>query len=138
MNAALASIIFSKDVLYFRPEKMTITEGKQADKVTVQPKEEVLQVVKKTITSPIEEQILVTNVPPKADFYIPIRKNTEPNLVVIVSVFSVELEAFLGKILESLQKNIDDVNIYHVSELQTIDIKKIIKTTPAIFSFGVP
>ncbi len=150
MNAAFANIVFGNETLYFLEQDRPVSEPKEPltqTENTIDPKVETSNAaIEKTpitevatiteITSkPIEERPIISENPPVISNKLPSKTK---DLVVIVRTQDAELKEFLSKILSAINRNIDDIEIIDLEQLAQTNIKAVIESTNAVFSFGVP
>ncbi len=150
MNAAFANIVFGNETLYFLEQNRPVSESKEPlvqteNKIDAKvetsnvltEKVPVLEVAIKTevASKPSEEKPIISENPPVVSNILP---NKTKDLVVIVHTQDAELKEFLGKILTAINRNIDDIEIIDLEQLAKTNIKAVIESTNAVFSFGVP
>jgi hypothetical protein len=142
MTAALANIIFGNETLYF-------LDKDKIDLPIVEDAIETIQVVKlSAIAEKVVEITVAEKVTPEAaanvmSSAISAMKTSEipakmVDLVVIVGTYDNELKQFLAKILTAIGRSIDDIQIIDLDSLAKTNIKAVIESTKAVFSFGVP
>jgi hypothetical protein len=142
MNAALANIIFGNETLYF-------LDKDKSDLPIVEDAIETPQVVKlsaiaeKVANTTVAEKVTTEAVAKVMSSAISAVKTSEipskmVDLVVIVRTYDDELKQFLAKILTAIGRSIDDIQIIDLDSLAKTNIKAVIESTKAVFSFGVP
>jgi hypothetical protein len=146
MNAALANIIFGNETLYFLdkdksdlPAKDLAQENMQEVKVERIPSTEKIN---ETPAIAVNEPVAIAKEPEEIIAALPNKIIQTPtkmvDLVVIVRTYDDELKQFLAKILTAIGRSIDDIQIIDLDGLAKTNIKAVIESTNAVFSFGVP
>lgn len=128
MTASLANIIFGNETLYFlekdKPETANIAKPIEviaSEPLVVETKEPISGTISPNKPENLEQKVVKTT-----------------DLVVIVRTLDNEIREFLSKILVSVGRNIDDIQIIDLETLSKTNIKAVIESTNAVFSFGVP
>jgi hypothetical protein len=146
MNAALANIIFGNETLYFLDKDksdLPIVEDAIETPQVVKPEPELPAIAERVAESTIGEKVTTEAVANVNTAAISATKTSEipskmVDLVVIVRTYDDELKQFLAKILTAIGRSIDDIQIIDLDGLAQTNIKAVIESTKAVFSFGVP
>jgi hypothetical protein len=145
MNAALANIIFGNETLYFldkdKSDLPTVLDAIETPQV-VKPEPVLPAIAEKVAESTIGEKVTTEAAANVMSSPISTKTSEIPakmvDLVVIVRTYDDELKQFLGKILTAIGRSIDDIQIIDLEGLAKTNIKAVIESTNAVFSFGVP
>jgi hypothetical protein len=141
MNAALANIIFGNETLYFLDKDkgevpIVLSANENVQEVKTENVKHVPGVEKPTETPAAVIQPVLTPTASVASqaTEMPVKV---VDLVVIVGTYDDELKQFLSKILTAIGRSIDDIEIIDLNGLAKTNIKAVIESTKAVFSFGV-
>jgi hypothetical protein len=129
MNTALAQLIFEKDTLYKIPVDFTSLETEAVPFANETSTSN--QLASKTELS--AENKVIENLASSPSESAKIRE-----LIVIVSEYNEANKEFLSKILTSVGRNINDIEVFDKQRLSKTNVKELISQTKALFSFGVP
>jgi hypothetical protein len=146
MNAALANIIFGNETLYFLDKDKSDLPAKDLAQENMQEvKVEGIRSTEKINETPavaVNEPVAIAKEPEEIIAALPNKIIQTPakmvDLVVIVRTYDDELKQFLAKILTAIGRSIDDIQIIDLDGLAKTNIKAVIESTNAVFSFGVP
>jgi hypothetical protein len=146
MNTALANIIFGNETLYFLYKDKSDLPAKDLAQENMQEvKVEGIRSTEKINETPaiaVNEPVAIAKKPEEIIAALPNKIIQTPtkmvDLVVIVRTYDDELKQFLAKILTAIGRSIDDIQIIDLDGLAKTNIKAVIESTNAVFSFGVP
>jgi hypothetical protein len=146
MTAALANIIFGNETLYFLDKDksdLPIVEDAVETPQVVKPGQKLPAIAEKVADTTVAEKVTPEAASNVMTAVISASKTSEipskmVDLVVIVRTYDDELKQFLAKILTAIGRSIDDIQIIDLDSLAKTNIKAVIESTKAVFSFGVP